>query len=172
MQTFPSQQPWLQLEKEQPALQTPALQLVPPEHCWHAAPLRPQVASTWPGMHLSPWQQPVHEVVVQVHLPVTQPWVELQAEQAAPPVPQAAGVLPGWHWPLASQQPLAQLLASQVVVVGLQTPAEHTSLSWQALHWPPPVPQLDSLFPVAQLPLGSQQPLAQLLGPQTTAAQA
>ena len=36
-----------------------------------------------------------------------------QAEQGAPPVPQASAVFPGWQMPRESQHPCGQLCASQ-----------------------------------------------------------
>jgi hypothetical protein len=116
---------------------------------------------------LSPEQQPLQELVVQVHLPETHPCVELHASHAAPPVPQAAVVFPVWHVSLLSQQPPGQLVASQVAVLALHVPALQISLSLQAVQVTPPVPQLASLLPGAQLPLLSQQPL-QVLGPHAT----
>jgi len=133
LQVVPSQQPARQVEAEQPAWQLPALQLVPLLQTLQVAPPTPQVASRWPGLHLSASQQPTHDVAVQAHLPATQAWVELQPAQAPPAMPQAAPVLPGRHWPWLSQQPVEQLVALQVPVEPWHEPALQTSLSWQVL---------------------------------------
>ena len=40
-----------------------------------------------------------------------------QLLQGAPPLPQALVAVPGWQAPLPSQQPLAQLVASHIIVL-------------------------------------------------------
>jgi hypothetical protein len=50
-------------------------------------------------------------------------------------VPQAAGLVPGWHTPSASQQPLAHEVASQT-----QEPALQRRPAPQAMQSAPPVP--------------------------------
>ena len=99
LQVFPSQQPSGQLLQSQPTLQVPPMHWVPPVHCWQKTPLRPQDVSRWPGLQKSPSQQPMQEVVVQVHLPLTQAWLEPQMLQALPPLPQLAPMLPGTQLP-------------------------------------------------------------------------
>ncbi|HMF41588.1 MAG TPA: hypothetical protein VKQ32_13010 [Polyangia bacterium] len=49
-----------------------------------------------------------------VHVPLEQDWLAAHCWQAPPAVPQALAVFPGRHIPPA-QQPVAQLVASQVV---------------------------------------------------------
>ena len=39
----------------------------------------------------------------------------MQGEQARPPLPQAVPVVPNWHVPAVSQQPVLQVLAVQFV---------------------------------------------------------
>jgi hypothetical protein len=45
LQVPPSQQPSGQVVQEQSALHWPETHWVPPAHCWHGAPLAPQMAS-------------------------------------------------------------------------------------------------------------------------------
>ena len=70
-----------------------------------------------------------------------------QLLQAPPPVPQAAAVVPGWHLPVPSQHPLAQLVGPQVVGADSQVLAALQTCC--AVHWTqlaPPLPQ--ALCPV------------------------
>lgn len=132
----------------------------------------PQVAVRWPGRHLSPSQQPLHEAGVQVHVPLTQAWLPPHTEQAAPPPPQAAAVLPGTHCPLLSQQPVGQVVAPQVMVDLLQLLLVHASSLPQLSQIWPPLPQAASLLPGWQLPFLSQHPLGQVAALQATALHA
>ena len=120
------------LESQQPLGQEVALQTF--VHTWfwqacpapqlvHAAPSVPQALLLVPSWH---WpresQQPLgQEVALQtfgvVHTWFWQvcPW--LQSVHAAPPFPQAPRIVPGWHVPRESQQPLGQELALQTLGV-------------------------------------------------------
>ena len=63
-----------------------------------------------------------------------------QLLHAPPPAPHAVFAVPAWHLPVESQQPEAQFVGPQVVVIGWQAPLVHTC--WE-LHWAqglPPVP--------------------------------
>lgn len=77
------------------------------------------------------------------------------ARHVAPPVPQAALVVPGETQVAPWQQPLGQLVASQT-----HCPFRQRWPVAQALHVPPAVPQCASLLCRQTSPL--QQPLAQL----------
>lgn len=88
-------------------------------------------------------------------------WGAVQATQAAPPLPQAVVVLPGWQVPLLSQQPFGQLLALHA-----QEPFAQVWPDAQVTQAAPPVPQC-LLVLVRQVPLLSQQPLGQLVAEHT-----
>jgi hypothetical protein len=95
---------------------------------------------------------------------------------AAPMVPQAVMLVPDWHLPALSQQPILQfaelhdpppepellppLLPEEPVAHDprLHVPPELTQF-WQG---PPPTPHAVSVVPAVQLPI-SQQPIAQLV---------
>jgi hypothetical protein len=131
-------------------------------------PPEPQADVVSPGWQMSfSSQQPLgHVLKLQV-----EPWqvepMQLspgpQAVQARPPVPQSFTVLPIWHSPLWSQQPLGH-------VMGLHDapwhdPAIHRSPAGQVTHELPPKPQSPGLWLVWQTPFWSQQPCAHVAGP-------
>jgi hypothetical protein len=107
-------------------------------------------------------------VALQVHFPDTHAWLEPQVLQGLPPVPQALLVFPAAQLPWLSQQPLGQLLALQVELVGVHTWFLQASLLPQVLQAPPPVPQAASLVPGTQAPWAVQHPLAQVVASQVT----
>jgi hypothetical protein len=74
-----------------------------------------------------------------------------QTAQVAPPVPQAPLVLPVWHVPWLSTQPL------QVGV--MHWPLVHTCVPLQTAQVAPPVPQAPLVLPVWHTLLASQHPL-------------
>lgn len=134
---------------------TPDVQLDDPGHDAHGAPPTPQAAAVVPGRHVTPSQQPAHEVPSQTHAPPTQRWpdpqgalvpqrhappasqrsavVVLQATQAAPPAPHAASE--GVVQIAPEQQPLGHVVASHT-----HPPSTH---SWPAAQ-AGPVPQRHS----------------------------
>lgn len=88
--------------------------LVGATHAWQKAPPVPHWLAVWlPGPTQLPLaQQPLAHVAAPqpshawlVQAPA-QPW------QATPPRPHSPGVVPARHWPVASQHPLGQLVAS------------------------------------------------------------
>jgi len=89
--------------------------------------------------------------------------VLLQALHWAPPVPQAVMDVPDLQV-LFWQQPVEQMVESQVPDDGTQAPAWHFSVLLQALHEAPPVPHALEAVPLLHW-LFSQQPLEQLDGP-------
>jgi hypothetical protein len=116
--------------------------------------------------------------------PATHAWLEHfcalveQFAHAAPPLPQAAEAVPGWQAPFASQQPFAQLVASQVqapcthawpAAQGSRLPPQEqlpllqpsASLGSQAMHALPFIPQV-AAEASWQVPFWSQQPPGQL----------
>lgn len=86
--------------------------------------------------------------------------------QAMPAFPQPLSVSPAMQLPVASQQPRGQVLGSQACVV--HCPLRQTSPLLHSLQLPPPLPQLAVLLPLKQTLL-LQHPLAQVLGPQSSA---
>ena len=139
-------------------------QMLPPlpHWAWLSLPVATQVL---------PWQQPAQ--VPGPHVPpsagapqacvlVEQTWVPVQVTQAVPPVPQAPAEVPATQPASPSQQPLGQLVESQLV-------ATHVPLGLQAwpavqdLHAAPLIPQVASeVAPNPgfwHLPLESQQPV-------------
>jgi len=82
-----------------------------------------------PGAH---WHVPL------VHV------IPVQTTQAAPPVPHACEELPRWQVPVASQQPVAQVVGPQGVT---QAPAVQLCPAAQAAQTWPPVPQAASCVP-------------------------
>jgi hypothetical protein len=123
---------------------------------------------------------------VQQKPPPLHVWKPVQAMQAAPPVPHTEFVVPAWHMPLASQQPLGQLVllhthwpllqvwpegqtcphAPQLLTSllrSLQLPPQQPGVvPGQVVHVPPLMPQVlaDCAW---QVPPASQQPLGQLV---------
>jgi len=79
----------------------------------------------------------------------------------APPPPQALGSLPGWHAPFSSQQPRAQLVASQVE--SKHVPFSHCELTLHRAQAAPKLPQAPSVSPPWQAPLPSQHPFGHVL---------
>ncbi len=150
------------------ALQVPAVQLSLDGHAWQAVPPYPQSALVTPGWHLPVLSQhPVGHVVAlqaaEVQAPLTQLSPDGQVAHAAPPVPQAADVLPASHRPDASQHPLGHDEALHGG--GLQEPALQVSPAGHTLHMAPPVPQAPVVVPASQNPLASQQPVGHVAGP-------
>ena len=84
----------------------------------------------------------------------------MQAIQAAPPAPQLpfiVGPTPDLHVPVASQQPLGQVVALQAVAAE-HWPLLHVCGALQAWQVAPERPQAVAEVPGLQAPLGSQQP--------------
>jgi len=73
-----------------------------------------------------------------------------------PAAPHAPLAVPGWHAPLAAQQPSGQVLGSQ----GPHTPPVHATLPPQLTHDAPPDPHAEPAFPASQA-VPSQQPSGQ-----------
>jgi hypothetical protein len=114
---------------------------LPALHATQAAPFAPHTALAFPGWHPPlASQQPVGHVVAS-HA-ASQVWSgrqvgllpAVQTAQVAPPVPHALAAVPGSQ-PLASQQPLRQLVASHT-----HEPLLHSRPVAQAVHAPPFVP--------------------------------
>jgi hypothetical protein len=149
----------------------------------HFAPPVPQLVGDCDpyGTQAPLAQQPfAHEAALHTHAPPEQASPLPHEMHATPPLPQAPITLPGWHMPLASQQPFLQELelhAPQVWLLVSQVwpPAQsplplqpHTPPARQA--WPTalrvqstqvalPPPHAVGIVPVAQLPPGEQQPV-------------
>jgi hypothetical protein len=124
----------------------------------------------FPGMQLFPWQQPMgQDWGVQVHRPLTQPWLVAQARQGAPFLPQAVAELPGTQLPWLSQQPAGQVELSHWICVTWQTWLWQASFCLQVLQGAPPEPQAFSVVPETHCPAELQQPLLQVAGPQAVA---
>jgi hypothetical protein len=153
-----------------PVVQVPQLPLQPSEpHCF---PLHwgVQPATHWPlALHESPWVQvpqeppqlsephclPLH---CGVHAPSQAPLVHVcpspQDWHAAPLVPQAPTLVPVWHAPVVSTQPLQVPPLEQVPLLHVWAPL-HTAQE------PPWAPHADAVFAgEMQVPLGAQHPLA------------
>jgi hypothetical protein len=163
-QTPLAQQPVGQFELEQvdELLQVPFTQDSPLLQTAQVAPFLPQAAGSLPPLQTLFRQQPTQVVGPQLvlHCLETHFAVPLQTWQRAPPVPQAASRFPDWHWS-PWQQP-----SGQEAVVQVHFCEEQAWLVPQLLHAPPPVPQRVLLVPGWHLPVLSQQPVAQLVGPQ------
>jgi hypothetical protein len=83
-------------------------------HVVQAPPITPQVASP-AGWQPAPSQQPPGQLValqVPSQRPASHPLAP-QSPHAAPWVPHAVVLVPGWHWPVVSQQPLGQVAGPQ-----------------------------------------------------------
>jgi hypothetical protein len=125
----------------------------------HCVWLFPAWHAPVPSQH--PWQFPALQSAVFWHPPLMQVSADGQALHDPPFVPHALVVLPGWQFPLPSQQPV-QL---DGLHEGLsQTPPEQVSPFAQTVHVPPPKPQSAVDAPGWQLPSPSQQP-PQFWGP-------
>jgi len=125
-----------------------------------------------PATQVLPWQQPFGQeaaVQVQVLLVGSQTCVDEHCTQDAPSLPHAVLVAVVMHLPVGSQQPVGQLVASQVGFA-VHRPVLQNCVAVHAKHEPPPWPQDAWLDPSEHWPLASQQP-GQLLGPQVTDAQ-
>jgi hypothetical protein len=86
----------------------------------------------------------------------------LHVAHSAPLLPQSVLDVPAWQLPLASQQPVGQLVASHT-----HAPFTHSCPVAHVAQSPPVVPQLALVLPVSQVvPL--QHPVAQSAGPQNT----
>ena len=155
------------------------VQVLPPMHCWHIAPPRPQVKFDCCMMHRPNAQQPVgHESALQPGVPastVVPPWqVPLTHEfprghcwHMPPPVPHAKSCcwFGGTHRP-KPQQPEAHVIGPH----GCACWHVPLTQSWplgQRLHMLPPRPQVKLLWNavVKHEFRGAQQPL-QVPGPQ------
>jgi hypothetical protein len=147
LQLCPLQQPLMQVEGEQAALQSPFAQTVLPVHAWQDVPPVPQAALSLPGAQLSPWQQPSgQEAALQMHFPSAQAWLLEQAMHGFPPLPHLAAVGDATQTPL-SQQPVGQVAAVQLVEGVSQEPLLHTWTPVQIAQAAPPLPQAASVVP-------------------------
>jgi hypothetical protein len=81
----------------------------------------------------------------------------LHATHAAPPVPQSALAVPGWQFPLASQQPFGQ-----VVALHPHAPFTHSVPVAHAIHAAPPVPQSAFMVPASH-DVPAQHPVVQFV---------
>jgi hypothetical protein len=143
------------------------------EPCWlqfeHDAPPEPHALLMKPASHVPcASQQPAqfdgphgggggtHALLVHTSL------IAVQLAHAAPPLPQAASVVPALHFPVESQQP-AQFCALHGGAT--HAPLVHTSpAAMQLAHAFPPAPHAVSCVPTAHTPL-MQQPFAHVVGP-------
>jgi hypothetical protein len=131
----------------------------------HDSPPMPQAAVLVPS-----WQVPVvsQHPVGQVaalqgeglQVPLEQVSPLGQDTHEVPPVPHAIGLVPVSQKPRASQQPVGQVFASQVVP--MHTPLVQVSPGGQGRHALPPVPHAEVLVPVSHLPRLSQHPEGQV----------
>jgi hypothetical protein len=150
-------------------------------HVVHS-PVRPQYGiAPGAGLHLSPEQHPSQLDTQPVHTPSLHSPSEHGAH-SEPPLPQAAGSLPGWHEgevPSLSQQPAHDVLSHTHMPMpplvsqrrpGPQAgpvPQRHVPLglqlsavpALQATHAPPIVPHAPTLVGDWHCPNASQQPL-------------
>jgi hypothetical protein len=138
-----------------------------------------QIVASQTQAPLTQWLPIVHGPLVfpQTHVPLTQLLVRRgsQLKQVPPAVPQKLVLVPGWQAPLASQQPLGQLVASQIHAPLLHLVPEGQDGEFPHMHCPltqlsAPEPQLTQAPPALpqvvidagwQAPLLSQQPLGQ-----------
>lgn len=148
------------------------------EHAAHTAPPLPQAVFVVPGWQVPPEsQQPLGQLAAlqvcgrSLHTLLWQACatgVEAQTAQAPPPVPQAVCVLPGWQFPLLSQQPVGH-------VDGLHVMLTHVWL-WHCCPVPqvaqaaPPLPQAPAFVPATHAP-PLQHPLGQVVALQVPAEQ-
>ena len=79
------------------------------------------------------------------HVPLVHVWVDVQAAQAPPPVPQAAFVLPCWATP-AAQQPLVKQTPPHTFAFGQHAPPISVK---PLLHATPQVPPLQTACALA-----------------------
>ncbi len=129
---------------------------------------------------LVPWQQPpAQDDPVHAHDPATHACPDEHVLHARPPLPHAPAAAPVWHMPVASQQPVGQvvllhaphvwLVVLHVRPAGQSVPAlqPHTPparqrcpvrLVVQFAHTPPGAPHAAGVVPDAQLP-DAQQPV-------------
>jgi hypothetical protein len=147
-------------------------------HTPQALPLVPHSARVGGVTQVPPLQHPLAQ------LPEPQPahaWavhaLVPQEAQAAPPVPHWVCAVPARHWPVASQQPVAQLVASHTQappeqrcptahvapLPQAQAPAvQRSDFESQAAHIAPAEPQLEAVWlPLAMQVLPEQQPPGQ-----------
>ncbi len=92
----------------------PALHVSPEGHAMHEPPPVPQAPGTVPvSQNPRASQQPVGQVVgphaTPMHTPPTHESPGGQGTHANPPVPHADVLVPVWHLPELSQQPIGQL---------------------------------------------------------------
>jgi two-component system phosphate regulon sensor histidine kinase PhoR len=139
-----------------------------------ALPPPPQLASDG-ARQLSPEQQPAGQVAAlqPLHTPPWQPSPPAQAEQAMPPVPHAAVVVPGWqalpwqqpaghetpsqtHWPATQWRPAPQAGPAPQVHAPPTQPSE--TIAPQATHVAPPPPHAATEVASTQAPPLQQPP--------------
>ena len=147
-----------------------------------AAPPLPHWPADWEAasMQLAPLQHPAgQEVALHTQLPPTHAWAAAHDRQAAPPAPHALALLPAWHTPFESQQPVGHVVAlqvPQVCVPGLhvvaagqsppplqpQRPETHACpaiAAVQSVHAPPVVPHAPAAVPARHVPPPQQPPM-------------
>jgi hypothetical protein len=101
-------------------------------------------------LQVAPWQTPP-----------TQASPETHAAHTLPPVPQSLSVVPVWHVPDPSQQPVVHVVEH---VEALQVPAVQLSPDGHVVHALPPSPHAVVLVPASQKPSASQQPVGHVAG--------
>jgi hypothetical protein len=123
-----SQQPAGQVVALQP--HTPLMHSAPVAHAMQAAPPTPHSVFNVPATQDVPSQQPVVQFVQSpAHCWLVHSLPALHATQAAPPLPHFGAAVPGWQVPLASQQPVGQLLALHAASSSSSGDASSLSLS-------------------------------------------
>ncbi len=149
LHVLPVQHPLAHVAELQPAHAPAALHPEPPQLSQSAPPL-PHCASTSPGRHVSPSQQPPHESPSHTQLPPSQRWPAAhagpdpqaqsppesqpsatsgsQTVHAPPGAPQLASSI-AWHVPSAAQQPLGHDAAvhRQVPEASHSCPSAHAA---------------------------------------------
>jgi hypothetical protein len=138
-----------------------------PLHVAQVLPPLPQSDVVFPGWQMSCWSQHPLGHVWKVHvapwqLPPTHASPEGHAAQALPPVPQSFRVIPSWHTPETSQQPVGQVVGLHAEAV--HDPAVQASLGGHEAQALPPVPQNIVLVPGSQTPEALQHPVGHVDG--------
>jgi hypothetical protein len=140
--------PWHAWPEAQPVHPTPPV----PQAVFDCAPL------PLPPRQVLPLQQPVHEVVLQMHWPVAvlHVWPPRHGLQAAPPAPHDVGVsdVSATHVVPPLQQPVQPVVVSQT-----HAPAGHVVPVPHEPQAPPFEPQAAVLLPATQAPAEQQPPL-------------
>jgi len=142
----------------------------------HMAPLAPHWVLVVGETHVLPVpQQPLHTVPPQEHAPLEHESPPAQAAHARPPLPHVPELCieNATHWPLALQQPLAQLLGPQVVTespcasepppvsVGTSFVTSGPGLvSWFIESPPPSATEASPAWPAGRSPRREVHPLA------------